>query len=175
MVCAVITPGKGGKMKVAVIMGSKSDLPVMEETTALLKQFGVDSEMRVLSAHRCPDEVAAFAKAAADNGISVIIAGAGMAAHLPGVIAAYTTLPVIGVPIDASSLDGIDALLSIVQMPPGIPVATVGIGKAGATNAALLAVEMLAISEPLLKNKLASYRDAQKKTVMAADAEVKKN
>jgi phosphoribosylaminoimidazole carboxylase PurE protein len=98
-----------------------------------------------------------------------------MAAHLPGVIAAYTTLPVIGVPIDASSLDGIDALLSIVQMPPGIPVATVGIGKAGATNAALLAVEMLAISEPLLKNKLASYRDAQKKTVMAADAEVKKN
>lgn len=162
-------------MKVAIIMGSKSDLPVMEETTALLKQFGVDSEMRVLSAHRCPEEVAAFAKAAADNGFSAIIAGAGMAAHLPGVIASYTTLPVIGVPIDASSLDGIDALLSIVQMPPGIPVATVGIGKAGAKNAALLAVEFLALAEPSLKNKLASYRDAQKKIILAADAEVKNN
>ncbi|HEY9162552.1 MAG TPA: 5-(carboxyamino)imidazole ribonucleotide mutase [Desulfomonilia bacterium] len=160
-------------MKVAIIMGSKSDLPVMEETTAILKQFGVETEMRVLSAHRCPDEVAAFAKAAADNGFSAIIAGAGMAAHLPGVIASYTTLPVIGVPIDASSLDGIDALLSIVQMPPGIPVATVGIGKAGAKNAALLAVEMLALAEPSLKNKLTSFRDDQKKTILAADKEVK--
>jgi len=160
-------------MKVAVIMGSKSDLPVMEETTALLKQFGVETEMRILSAHRCPDEVAAFAKAAADNGFSAIIAGAGMAAHLPGVIASYTTLPVIGVPIDASSLDGIDALLSIVQMPPGIPVATVGIGKAGAKNAALLAVEMLALAEPSLKNKLTSFRDDQKKTLLTADKEVK--
>jgi phosphoribosylaminoimidazole carboxylase PurE protein len=160
-------------MKVAVIMGSKSDLPVMEETTALLKQFGVETEMRILSAHRCPDEVAAFAKAAADNGFSAIIAGAGMAAHLPGVIASYTTLPVIGVPIDASSLDGIDALLSIVQMPPGIPVATVGIGKAGAKNAALLAVEMLALAEPSLKNKLTSFRDDQKKTILTADKEVK--
>ena len=162
-------------MKVAVIMGSKSDLPVMEEATAMLKQFGVDSEIRVLSAHRCPEEVAAFAKGAFDNGISAIIAGAGMAAHLPGVIAAYTTLPVIGVPIDASSLGGIDALLSIVQMPPGIPVATVGIGKAGAKNAALLVLEMLAIAEPQLKNKLAAYRDTLKKTVLAADAEMKKN
>jgi len=160
-------------MKVAVIMVSKSDLPVMEETTALLKQFGVETEMRILSAHRCPDEVAAFAKAAADNGFSAIIAGAGMAAHLPGVIASYTTLPVIGVPIDASSLDGIDALLSIVQMPPGIPVATVGIGKAGAKNAALLAVEMLALAEPSLKNKLTSFRDDQKKTILTADKEVK--
>jgi phosphoribosylaminoimidazole carboxylase PurE protein len=160
-------------MKVAVVMGSKSDLPVMEETTALLKQFGIETEMRVLSAHRCPEEVAAFSKAAADNGISVMIAGAGMAAHLPGVIASYTTLPVIGVPIDASSLDGIDALLSIVQMPPGIPVATVGIGKAGAKNAALLAVEMLALAEPSLKNKLAAFRDDQKKNILAADKEVK--
>ncbi len=160
-------------MKVAVIMGSKSDLPVMEETIALLKQFGIETEMRVLSAHRCPEEVAEFAKAAAGNGFSAIIAGAGMAAHLPGVIASYTTLPVIGVPIDASSLDGIDALLSIVQMPPGIPVATVGIGKAGAKNAALLAVEILALAEPSLKNKLSSFRDGQKKTILAADAEVK--
>jgi phosphoribosylaminoimidazole carboxylase PurE protein len=160
-------------MKVAVIMGSKSDLPVMEETTAMLKQFGIETEMRILSAHRCPEEVAAFAKAAAGNGFSAIIAGAGMAAHLPGVIASYTTLPVIGVPIDASSLDGIDALLSIVQMPPGIPVATVGIGKAGARNAALLAVEILALAEPSLKNKLASFRDDQKKNILAADKEVK--
>jgi phosphoribosylaminoimidazole carboxylase PurE protein len=162
-------------MKIAVIMGSKSDLPVMEEATVLLKQFGVETEMRVLSAHRCPDEVAAFAKGAADNGISAIIAGAGMAAHLPGVIAAYTTLPVIGVPIDASSLGGIDALLSIVQMPPGIPVATVGIGKAGAKNAALLAVEMLALADPSFRKKLASYRAAQKKIVLAADKELKSN
>ncbi len=160
-------------MKVAVIMGSKSDLPVMEETTALLKQFGIETEMRILSAHRCPEEVAAFAKTAAGKGFSAIIAGAGMAAHLPGVIASFTTLPVIGVPIDASSLDGIDALLSIVQMPPGIPVATVGIGKAGAKNAALLAVEMLALAEPSLKNKLSSFREDQKKTILAADEEVK--
>jgi phosphoribosylaminoimidazole carboxylase PurE protein len=160
-------------MKVAVIMGSKSDLPVMEEATVLLKQFGIETEMRVLSAHRCPDEVAAFAKGAADNGISAIIAGAGMAAHLPGVIAAYTTLPVIGVPVNASSLGGIDALFSIVQMPPGIPVATTGIGKAGAKNAALLAVEMLAIAEPSFRKKLASYRAAQKKIVLAADKEVR--
>jgi phosphoribosylaminoimidazole carboxylase PurE protein len=160
-------------MKVAVIMGSKSDLPVMEEATVLLKQFGIETEMRVLSAHRCPDEVAAFAKGATDNGISAIIAGAGMAAHLPGVIAAYTTLPVIGVPIHVSSLGGIDSLLSIVQMPPGIPVATVGIGKAGAKNAALLAVEMLAIAEPSFRKKLASYRAAQKKIVLASDKEVR--
>ncbi len=160
-------------MKVAVIMGSKSDLPVMEEATVLLKQFGIETELRVLSAHRCPDEVAAFAKGAADNGISAIIAGAGMAAHLPGVIAAYTTLPVIGVPVNASSLGGIDALFSIVQMPPGIPVATTGIGKAGAKNAALLAVEMLAIAEPSFRQKLSSYRAAQKETVLASDKEVR--
>lgn len=160
-------------MKVAVVMGSKSDLPVMEEAAALLRQFGIEAEMRVLSAHRCPDEVAAFAKGASKDGVSAIIAGAGMAAHLPGVIAAYTILPVIGVSIDSSSLGGVDALLSIVQMPPGIPVATTGIGKAGAKNAALLAVEMLALSETGLRKKLASYRDSQKKTVLAADKEVR--
>jgi phosphoribosylaminoimidazole carboxylase PurE protein len=160
-------------MKISVVMGSKTDLPVMEEATAILRQFGVDAETRILSAHRCPDEVAAFAKSATGNGISVIIAGAGMAAHLPGVIAAYTTIPVIGVPMDASSLGGIDALLSIVQMPPGIPVATVGIGKAGAKNAALLAVEILSISDAPLREKLAVYRDSQKKTVLAADAEIR--
>lgn len=160
-------------MKVAIIMGSKSDLPVMEESAALLKQFGIPCEMRVLSAHRCPEEVAQFSRDAIANGFSVIIAGAGMAAHLPGVIAAYTTLPVIGVPLEASSLGGTDALLSIVQMPPGIPVATVGIGKAGAKNAALLAVEIHALQDSSLREKLAQYRDSQKKGVLDADREVK--
>lgn len=161
-------------MKVAIIMGSKSDLPIMEEAAAILKQFGVGYEMRALSAHRCPEEVAQFSRSARDNGFSAIIAGAGMAAHLPGVIAASTTLPVIGIPIDASSLGGLDALLSIVQMPPGIPVATVGIGKAGARNAALLAVEILAVADDGLRDKLAAYRESQKRTVLEADAEVRK-
>lgn len=161
-------------MKVGIVMGSKSDLPIMEEAAAVLKQFGIAYEMRVLSAHRCPEEVAQFSRGAIANGFSVVIAGAGMAAHLPGVIAASTTLPVIGVPIDASSLGGLDALLSMVQMPPGIPVATVGIGKAGAKNAALLAVQALALGEGALQNKLASYRESQRQAVLAADREVEK-
>jgi len=161
-------------MKVGIVMGSKSDLPIMEEAAAVLKQFGIAYEMRVLSAHRCPEEVAQFSRGAIANGFSVVIAGAGMAAHLPGVIAASTTLPVIGVPIDASSLGGLDALLSIVQMPPGIPVATVGIGKAGAKNAALLAVQTLALGDRGLQDKLASYRESQRQAVLAADREVEK-
>ena len=161
-------------MKVGIVMGSKSDLPVMEEAAAVLKQFGIAYEMRVLSAHRCPEEVAQFSRGAVANGFSVIIAGAGMAAHLPGVIAASTTLPVIGVPIDASSLGGLDALLSMVQMPPGIPVATVGIGKAGAKNAALLAVQTLALGDDGLRAKLASYRESQRQAVLAADREMEK-
>ena len=158
-------------MKVGIVMGSKSDLPIMEEAAAVLKQFGIAYEMRVLSAHRCPEEVAQFSRGALANGFSVIIAGAGMAAHLPGVIAASTTLPVIGVPIDASSLGGLDALLSMVQMPPGIPVATVGIGKAGAKNAALLAVQTLALYDQDLQKKLAGYRESLR---LAADREVEK-
>ena len=161
-------------MKVGIVMGSKSDLPIMEEAAAVLKQFGIAYEMRVLSAHRCPEEVAQFSRGAIANGFSVVIAGAGMAAHLPGVIAASTTLPVIGVPIDASSLGGLDALLSIVQMPPGIPVATVGIGKAGAKNAALLAVQTLALGDRGLQDKLASYRESQRQAVLSADREVEK-
>jgi phosphoribosylaminoimidazole carboxylase PurE protein len=160
-------------MKVAIIMGSKSDLPVMEESATHLKQFGIPCEMRVLSAHRCPEEVAQFSRDAIANGFSAIIAGAGMAAHLPGVIAAYTTLPVIGVPLESSSLGGTDALLSMVQMPPGIPVATVGIGKVGAKNAALLAVEILAVHDGTLREKLVQYRDSQKKAMLEADLEVK--
>lgn len=161
-------------MKVAVFMGSKSDLPVMEECSGILRQFDIPFEMRILSAHRTPDEVADFSRSARDNGFSLFIAGAGMSAHLAGVIAAHTILPVIAVPIDASSLNGMDALLSMVQMPPGIPVATMGIGKAGAKNAALLAVEILSLSQPGLQDKLIMYRQDMKKTVLEADENIKK-
>lgn len=161
-------------MKIAVLMGSKSDLPVLEECTAVLRQFGIPFEMRILSAHRTPDEVAEFARSARENGFSAVIAGAGMSAHLAGVIAAHTTLPVIGVPIDSSSLNGMDALLSMVQMPPGVPVATMGIGKAGARNAALFAAGILSVSRPELSEKLALYRKDMKKGVLEADESVKK-
>ncbi|HON37455.1 MAG: 5-(carboxyamino)imidazole ribonucleotide mutase [Desulfomonilia bacterium] len=161
-------------MKVAVVMGSKSDLPVMEECSSLLRQFGIAYETRILSAHRTPDEVADFSRSARKEGFSLIIAGAGMSAHLAGVIAAHTTLPVIAVPIDSSSLGGIDALLSMAQMPPGIPVATMGIGKSGAKNAALLAAEILSISNPEMSEKLELYRQDMKKTVLEADESVKK-
>ena len=160
-------------MKVAVLMGSKSDLTVMEESAATLKQFGLDCEMRIMSAHRTPEEVLAFSKDAKANGFSVIIAGAGMAAHLAGVVAAHTTLPVIGVPIASSSLGGLDALLAMVQMPPGVPVATMGIGKAGAKNAALLAVEILALNDEALRKKLAQYRSGMRKTVLEEDDSIK--
>jgi phosphoribosylaminoimidazole carboxylase PurE protein len=160
-------------MKVAIIMGSKSDLTVMEESSSILGQFGIEYEMRILSAHRTPDEVAAFSKKARDNGFSLIIAGAGMAAHLAGVISAHTTLPVIGIPIDAS-LQGIDALFSMVQMPPGIPVATMGVGKAGAKNAALLAVEILSLADDSLRIKLDQYRQDMRQTVLEADESIQK-
>lgn len=161
-------------MKVAVLMGSKSDLPVMEESAAVLRQFGVSFEMRILSAHRTPDEVASIARTAREKGFSAIIAGAGMSAHLAGVIAAHTTLPVIAVPIDASSLGGLDALLAMVQMPPGIPVATMGIGKAGAKNAALLALSILSIADAGIREKLDAYRSDLKKAVLEADEGVRK-
>lgn len=141
--------------KVAIVMGSGSDRPVMEKASAMLDQFGIASETRVLSAHKTPDQALEFASTAADNGFEVIIAGAGKAAHLAGVMAAKSLLPVIGVPISAS-LDGMDALLSTVQMPTGIPVATVAIDAAN--NAALLAVAMLAIGDKDLRGKLAKYR-----------------
>lgn len=144
--------------KIAIIMGSQSDLEIMNESANILKQFGIEYEMHVLSAHRTPKEVAEYAEVARDKGIKVIIAGAGAAAALPGVIAAHTTLPVIGVPIDATSLKGIDALLSIAQMPGGIPVACMAIGKAGAKNAGILAVEILAVTDKALEKKLISYK-----------------
>jgi 5-(carboxyamino)imidazole ribonucleotide mutase len=144
--------------QVAVLMGSASDEPVMKKCTEILEYFGVVFEVHVMSAHRNPEAVDVFAQEADGRGIEVIIAGAGMAAHLPGVIASRTTLPVIGIPLEGSALGGQDALYSIVQMPAGIPVATVSIGSAGAKNAAVLAVEILALKHPELKKKLALFR-----------------
>ncbi len=141
--------------RVAIVMGSGSDRPIMEKAGKMLERFGIEHETRVLSAHKTPDEAIAFAENAAANGFSVIIAGAGKAAHLGGVMAAKSLLPVIGVPINAS-LDGMDALLATVQMPTGIPVATVAVD--GATNAALLAVAILAVGDQELTNELADYR-----------------
>lgn len=155
--------------KVGIVMGSKSDLPVVEKATSVLKDFGVPYEMHIYSAHRTPAEAAAFAQEARDKGFGVIIAAAGMAAHLAGALAAQTTLPVIGIPIK-SSLDGLDALLATVQMPSGIPVATVAID--GAKNAAFLAVQMLAIEDSELADKLAEARVANTREVLAADAEI---
>jgi phosphoribosylaminoimidazole carboxylase, PurE protein len=141
---------------VGIVGGSRSDFPVLEQAMALLDQLGVPSELRVVSAHRSPDLLYRYAEAAPGRGIKVIIAGAGGAAHLPGMLAAKTTLPVIGVPMPTKHLDGLDSLLSIVQMPRGIPVATVAIGNA--ENAALLAVEILALSDPALAERLERYR-----------------
>lgn len=157
--------------QVSIIMGSTSDLPVMEKAAKLLNDFQIPFEINALSAHRTPQEVEVFAKNAQERGIKVIIAAAGMAAHLPGVIASMTTLPVIGVPIKAS-LDGMDALLAIVQMPPGIPVATVGIN--GAMNAAILAVQMMSADNKELQQKLAAYKEDLKKKIVEANQELKK-
>jgi len=154
------------KPKVSIIMGSTSDLPVMEKAAALLNDFEIPFEINALSAHRTPEEVEVFASNARENGIEVIIAAAGMAAHLPGVIAAMTTLPVIGVPINAG-LDGMDALLSIVQMPPGIPVATVGINAA--QNAAILAVQILSLKDLVLQSKLKDYKEELKTKIVEAN------
>lgn len=150
-------------------MGSTSDLPVMERAAKFFDEMQVPFEMNALSAHRTPDEVEAFAKGAAARGVKVIIAGAGMAAALPGVIAASTTLPVIGVPIKGM-LDGLDAMLSIIQMPPGIPVATVGVN--GAQNAGILAVEMLALADEALAARLAEYKNSLKNKIVKANAEL---
>jgi len=145
------------KPVVGIVMGSDSDLPVMRAAADFLQSVGVGFELSITSAHRTPEQACAYAKTARERGLKVIIAGAGMAAHLAGVLAAHTTLPVIGVPLDASSLNGLDALLATVQMPPGIPVATMGIGKAGAKNAAVLAVRILAIGDAALQEKLVQY------------------
>lgn len=156
--------------KVAVIMGSDSDLPVVEKAFSVFAEYGVPFEVHVFSAHRTPEEARAFALSAADNGFGAIICAAGKAAHLAGAFAANTVLPVIGIPVRSSTLDGLDALLSTVQMPSGIPVATVAID--GAANAALLAVEILAVSDRELMAKLLAARQAAAEKVLAKNAEI---
>ena len=158
------------KVSVLILMGSENDLPVMEEAAKALAEFGVASRMHVASAHRTPEKAAKLAATARAEGISVLIAGAGYAAHLAGALAANTTLPIIGVPLDASSLSGIDALLSTVQMPAGLPVATVSIGKAGARNAGILAAQILALSDESIAAKLIEFRKRMAEKVEEADA-----
>lgn len=154
------------KSKVAVVMGSSSDWPVMQPATEYLEKFGLEYEAKVVSAHRTPDLLAEFAKTARDNGFACIIAGAGGAAHLPGMLAANTTLPVLGVPVPTEHLQGQDSLYSIVQMPKGVPVATFAIGKSGAINAALYAVAMLALNDTALAQKLENFRQQQQDAVL---------
>ncbi len=156
--------------KVGIIMGSDSDLPVVEKAIATLREYGVPYEVHVYSAHRTPEQSKAFSQSAIDNGFGAIIAAAGKAAHLAGAVAATTTLPVIGIPVKASTLDGLDALLSTVQMPAGIPVATVAID--GAVNAALLAIQILAVSDAELAKKLADARAAATEKVLAANKKI---
>lgn len=158
--------------RVAVVMGSKSDLDVVSGALELLDRFGVPRTARILSAHRTPDEAAAFASGLAASGVKAVICAAGMAAHLAGVFAAHTMLPVIGVPVPSEPFKGLDSLLSTVQMPPGIPVATMGAGKSGAKNAALFAVAILALTDPELAEKLAAFRAEQTAQVLAADREL---
>ena len=145
-------------LEVGIVMGSDSDLEVMEETAAILKKLGIPFEMTVASAHRSPQRAAEYASTASKRGLKVIVAGAGHAAHLAGAMAAYTSLPVIGVPIDSSCLQGLDALLSTVQMPPGVPVATVSIGKSGARNAGILAAQIIALSDSKLASRLEAFK-----------------
>lgn len=161
------------KALVAIVMGSDSDLPVMEEAAKILAEFGVPYEMTISSAHRSPERTVAYVRQAAERGIEVIIAGAGGAAHLPGVIAAHTILPVIGVPIE-SSLLGFDSLLSIVQMPAGVPVATVAIGRTGARNAGILAVQILAGKHGELKEKLIKFKQMLRDKVAEQDRKISK-
>jgi len=162
----VTTSSETSTPLIGVVMGSRSDYPVLAPAIAILEEFGVPHEVRVVSAHRTPDQMFAYAEQARSRGLRVIIAAAGGAAHLPGMLAAKTLVPVIGVPVAATALGGIDALLSIVQMPKGIPVATVAIGKPGAANAALLALQMLATTDPVLHAALTAWRAARTQDVL---------
>ncbi len=152
--------------KIGILMGSKSDADLMGEAARVLEEFGVPHETKVLSAHRTPQETSEYAQSAESRGIQALIAGAGYAAHLAGALAAHCTLPIIGVPLDASSLQGLDSLLSTVQMPKGIPVACMGIGKAGAINAGLFAVQILARSDAALAQKLKEYREKMREDIL---------
>lgn len=158
-------------MKVGVIMGSKSDWPTMFAAVEILDEFGITNEVEVVSAHRTPDRMVEYAKTARERGISVIIAGAGGAAHLPGMVASMTTIPIIGVPVQTKTLSGVDSLYSIVQMPGGIPVATVAIGNA--KNAGLLAVQILGVSDQKIAEKLDDYRDKMKQDVQTMNDELR--
>ena len=160
------------KPLVGIVMGSKSDLPLLESAFKVLDEFSVPYTARVMSAHRTPEKAMSFAASAQREGLKVIICAAGMAAHLAGVMAAHTVLPVIGIPVASEPFNGLDALLATVQMPPGIPVGTVTTGKAGAKNAALLAISILALSDAGLQQKLVDFRKAQTAQVEAADAEL---
>ena len=156
-------------IQVAIMMGSKSDLPIMEKTAKILEDFKVSYEMKVLSAHRTPKETAQYAQHLRKKGVRVVICGAGASAALSGVVAAHTTLPVIGVPIDATALNGMDALLSTVQMPPGVPVGAVAIGEPGAKNAALLALRILSINDQEIEAKLERFKEEQKEKILGTE------
>ena len=158
--------------KVGVVMGSASDWPTLQHAVAILAEFGIAHECRVVSAHRMPDEMFAYAASARERGLAAIIAGAGGAAHLPGMLAAKTTVPVLGVPVPSKHLQGVDSLHSIVQMPKGVPVATFAIGAAGAANAALFAVALLALHDPALATKLDAWRAAQTEAARAMSAQL---
>ena len=163
------------KPVIGIIMGSDSDLPVMQEAVKVLKQFEVPYEIGVYSAHRSPHRTSEYVRTARERGLKLIIAGAGASAHLAGVTAAETTIPVIGVPIDSSPLSGFDALLSTVQMPPGVPVATMGVGKSGATNAAIFAVEVLALADDRLAAKFAEYKAGLEQAVAEKSKKVQES
>ena len=162
-----------GKVQVGIVMGSDSDLPVMQEAAKVLAELGVGYEMQILSAHRVPEDTAPYAREAAGRGLQVIIAGAGLAAHLPGVIAAHTPLPVIGVPLQAGALGGVDALYAIVQMPPGVPVATVGIGAA--RNAGILAAQILSVADETLRQKLIGFKEKMAAKVRERNARLQES
>lgn len=153
-------------IQVAIMMGSQSDLPTMQEAADILKEFGVSYEMRVLSAHRTPKETTEYAEALKDRGVKIVIAGAGGSAALAGVVAAHTILPVIGIPIDTTAFNGMDSLLSTVQMPPGVPVATVAVGKPGAKNAGILALRILSLSDKKIEKKLEQYKEQQREKIL---------
>ena len=160
-----------GQPLVGIVMGSKSDWETMQHAAETLKQLGIPYEVKIMSAHRTPDEAMQYAATAEERGLQVIIVGAGGAAHLPGVLAAKTLLPVLGVPMQTSALGGLDSLLSIVQMPAGVPVGTLAIGKAGATNAALLAAAILSIKYPEIRERLRQYRQSLKEAVLSSQIE----
>src|SRR5438445_2172594 len=169
---SVTRPRMADKALVGIIMGSKTDLDVLQGAVEVLREFGVPHELRILSAHRTPERVLEWSQTAEERGLEVLIAAAGGAAHLPGVVAAKTVLPVLGVPVPSTSLGGMDALLSIVQMPKGIPVGTLAIGKPGAANAALLAIAILAGKRPELRERLRAWRKARADEVIKADKSV---